>query len=354
MPTRSAAEDVKETHLATSEVPFRRRWRLSVGDLLYRYALVVVWLVMAAGFAYRRPDTFLSSANFQTIFGSQSVLVILTLALLLTLTVGEFDLSVASTLGLSATVIAELNAVHGVPIGWAILAGLGSGLLVGFVNAVLVVSIGVDAIIATLGMATLLLGLALRVSDSQTIAGISPTLVTAISDHFLFNLPYSFFYGVALAALLWYVLRHTPLGRHALFVGQGSNVARLAGVKVDHLRFGAFVLSGLVAALAGVVVAGELGAFAPTSSSSYLLPAFSAAFLGSTCVTPGRFNAWGSLIAIYFLITGITGLQLLGFSGWVEQAFYGAALIVAVTVSTLVRRRVVGTDTGTERRPLAK
>lgn len=308
-------------------------------DFANRYALVFIWLGMASVFAFLRPKTFASTANVQTVFGSQSVLVILTLSLLVTLTVSEFDLSVASTLGLSATVIAELNAVHGVSIGLAVVAALAVGLVVGIVNGLLVVLVGVDAIVGTLGMGTLLVGLALWISGSQIIAGVSTSLVSAISNRF-FGLPYSFYYGIGLALLLWYVSRQTPLGRHALFVGQGPDVARLAGVRVDRIRLGAFVLSGLLAALAGVVLVGELGAASPTSSSSFLLPAFSAAFLGSTAVTPGRFNAWGSLIAIYFLITGITGLQLLGLSGWVEQAFYGSALIIAVTVSTLVRKRV--------------
>jgi ribose transport system permease protein len=102
--------------------------------------------------------------------------------------------------------------------------------------------------------------------------------------------------------------------------------------------------------LAGVVVAGTLGAFQASQSPSYLLPAFAAAFLGSTVVKPGRFNPWGSVIAIYFLITGITGLVLLGLSGWINEVFYGAALVVAVSVSTAVRRHVAARELRTQRR----
>jgi len=249
-------------------------------------------------------------------------------------------LLVASTLGLSATLIAKLNALEHWPLGVTVLVALVAGILVGLVNGFLVVYIGVDAIVATLGMGTLLLGIALAISNSVTIGGIDQTLLDAANQHFL-GLPRSFWYGIVLAAIFWYVLQHTPLGRHLLFVGQNRDVSRLAGIRVDRIRLGAFVATGFLSALAGVILAGTLGAFQSSVAPTYLLPAFAAAFLGSTVVMPGRFNPWGSVIAIYFLITGITGLQLLGLSGWIEQVFYGGALIVAVTLSTLVRRRVV-------------
>jgi len=294
---------------------------------------------MSCLFGVLRPSTFLSHASFTTIFGSQSVLVVLTLSLLITLIVGEFDLSAASILGLSATIIATLNAMHGVAIGPAVLLALLAGIAVGFVNGLLVVVLGVDALVATLGMGTFLVGIAMWMSNSITIGGISQTLVTVTTDQW-FGLPHSFYFGILLAAVLWYVMDHTPVGRYLLFVGQGRDVARLSGIRVQRVRMLAFVVSGFVSAIAGVVVAGTLGAFQASQSPSYLLPAFAAAFLGSTVVKPGRFNPWGSVISIYFLITGITGLVLLGFSGWINQVFYGGALVVAVTISTVVSRHV--------------
>jgi ribose transport system permease protein len=142
-----------------------------------------------------------------------------------------------------------------------------------------------------------------------------------------------------LTLLLWYVFSFTPLGRYLYFVGSGRDVARLAGIRVGPIRAGSLIASSTLTALGGVVLAGTLGTSDPNVGASYLLPAFAAAFLGSTAITPGRFNPWGTFVAVYFLVSGVTGLNLLGLTGWVEQLFYGVSLIVAVAVSHLAAKR---------------
>src|SRR4029079_3186711 len=111
---------------------------------------------------------------------------------------------------------------------------------------------------------------------------------------------------------LLYWFEFTPMGRRLLFVGRGRNVARLSGISVKRVRFGALVASGVFAAFAGIVYDGSLGGSNPTAGDAYLRPSFASAFLGATSIQPGRFNPWGTIIAVYFLGTGITGLQLMG------------------------------------------
>jgi ribose transport system permease protein len=108
---------------------------------------------------------------------------------------------------------------------------------------------------------------------------------------------------------------------------------------VDLIRAGTLLFSSVLGAIAGLLLAGVLGSADPNAAAQYLLPAFAGAFLGATAITPGRFNPWGSFVAVYFLLTGITGLELLGLSGWIEQVFYGASLVVAVTLSRLAGRK---------------
>jgi ribose transport system permease protein len=311
---------------------------LDVGDLAYRYAIVIAWVAVIVIFGGLRPDTFLTASNFQTIFGTQAVLLILTLGLLFPLAAGEFDLSIGGTIGFGAMLTVVLNVNHGVAIGWAIVAAVAFGLLVGLVNAFFVVRVGVHSFVVTLGTGTVLIGVTYAISDSQTVGGVAQGLVDAVRTRPLLGLPLVFYYALGLTIVVWYVLSHTPVGRYLLFVGLGRDIARLGGIRVDVFRTAALVASAVVAAVAGVMLAGSLGAADPNAGAAYLLPAFAGAFLGSTAVQPDRFNPWGAFVAVYFLVTGITGLQLLGYAGWVEQVFYGTSLVLAVTFSQLVSR----------------
>jgi ribose transport system permease protein len=300
-------------------------------------ALPVAGLALIALFGALEPDTFLTSANLQSILGSQAVLVVVALALLFPLSAGDYDLSVASTLSLAAMVVALLNARHGWPVMPAILVAVAAGLVVGAVNGALVTLLELESLVVTLGSGTFVAGVTLGLSDSNTIGGISDSLVNPVIVWDLLGIPLSFFYGLVLCAVVWLVLDHAPAGRRLLFTGRGRDVARLSGVRVRRVRFGALVTSGGIAAVAGVLYAGTTGSADPSSGASFLLPAFAAAFLGATSIAPGRFNAWGALIAAYFLATGVTGLQLLGVESFVQDLFYGAALIVAVALPRLVR-----------------
>jgi ribose transport system permease protein len=259
-----------------------------------------------------------------------------------TLSVGEFDLSIASNMGFGAILTAVLVVQHGWSPPAAVLLSLVACAGIGLLNAVIGVWVGIDSIVTTLGMGTLVLGITEKISNGATVAGLSTSLANWANKSFLLNLPVSFYYGLALAVLLAYIMRFTPLGRHMAFVGSNREVARLAGVRVRRIRMGAYVTAGLLSGLGGVLLSIGNGGFDPSSASTYLLPAFSATFLGTSVIRPGRFNSLGTMVAIYFLVTGITGLQLLGYTGWVNDVFYGAALVIAVVISTVARRRTLG------------
>jgi ribose transport system permease protein len=311
---------------------------LDFRDLISRTSLIGIWILVAAGFAIFESDLFLQEGTFKTIFGSQYELVFLTVALVCTFTVGEFDLSVASAMGLAGCLVPLLNVQDGVPIVFAVILALMASSAVGAINGFLVVKVGVDAIVATLGMGTLVLGITLWITNLNTINGLSHGFAElAIRD--VFGLPIAFFYGLAACLILAYILGFTPLGRRMAFVGANREVARLAGINVNRLRFGAYVAGGFVAGLAGVLLAATLGGYNPNTSGTYLLPAFAAVFLGTAVIQPGRFNPLGGFIAVYFLQTGIVGLQLAGLTGWVENVFYGGVLVLAVSATTLIRKR---------------
>jgi ribose transport system permease protein len=304
-----------------------------------RFAVVGVWAVLAVLFALLRPDTFLTEGSFRVVFGSQQALVFLTAALLCTILVGEFvDMSVASNFGLAAMIVAVLTVDHAWNVWVAALTAIVIATAVGAVNGWLVVKVGVNTIVVTLGMGTFLLGIALWLGDLMPVSGLPPSF-KQISLYPVLGLPISFFYGLALMCGFAYLLAFTPLGRNMRFVGENREVSRLAGIRVNRVRLGAFTIAGFIAGVGGVLSAAATGGFDPNVSHSYLLPIFAATFLGTAVLQPGRFNPLGTLIAVYFLATGVLGLQLLGATSWVSNVFYGGVLVIAVTISTLLHGR---------------
>lgn len=305
--------------------------RPRLGSLAERYGLLVAWAAVIVVFTLLRPDTFGTTRNFQVILGSQAALVIVTVGVLPVLATGGFDLSIGGLVTFGASMFAYLDVQHAVPAPLAAVAVLAMAAGVGALNGVLIVRAGLPSLVATLASGTIVAGVALGIVGPTIQAGVDPGFVALLTDRWL-GLPRAFFLATALTAVTWYVLEHTPLGRYALFIGGGREVARLAGIRVAAIEVAAFTTAATCAALGGIVVAGTAGSAAMGAGSTFLLPVYAAAFLGATAIRPGQFNAWGAYAAVYFLLTGITGLQLVGAAGWPEQVFYGGALLAAVVL----------------------
>lgn len=316
-------------------------------DLGRRIALPIAWVVLIIGFSIAEPDTFATSANWASMLSTQAVFLILTLGLIIPLTTGDIDLSLAYTLTFSSVLVAVLNVNEGWPIVPSILVAVAAAGLIGLFNGIASTMWRIDPIIVTLGTGTFTYGLSLMISDQTVISGVSEQLSDWTVGNQVLGIPIEFYYALLAVVVLFYVLEFTSVGRRMLIVGRGREVARLSGLKVNRTRIGALVAGSVIAGIAGVLYAGTSGSADPSSGPSFLLPAFAGAFLGMTAIMPGRFNAWGTAIATYFLATGITGLQLLGAENYVQQLFYGAALIIAVGLSQLTRRnRAPVTGTG--------
>jgi ribose transport system permease protein len=242
-------------------------------------------------------------------------------------------------MALSSMMVAVLNVRMGWSIEGAIFMALAAGVAVGAVNALFILWFRIHSLIVTLGTGYFINGVVLWISSSAVISGVSMDLVRAVILTRFLGIPLSFWYAVILTAVIWYIFQHTALGRRLLFVGRGREVARLSGVNVNRARAGALIASSTIAALAGVLYTGMRGSADPSSALAFLLPAFAAAFLGSTTLYPGRFNAPGAFVAVYFLSTGIMGLNFLGVPSFVQNLFYGGGLVVAVSISQLIRKR---------------
>lgn len=304
-----------------------------------RSALPVVWVALIVVYGIAAPDVFLSWANVSNILGSQAVLFVLAIAALMPSLVGDFDLSLGGIMGLTAMVAGVFNTKHGMGIVEACLLGVAVAVVAGFLNGLFVVRYDTNPLIVTLGTGTVFTGLIYYLAGSNTIVGVDQSLSQWTFTTKLLGIPIEFYYGLVVMLVVWYVSAFTPLGLRSLFVGQSRDVARLSGIRVNRIRWGGFILGGLIAGIAGVLFLGTTGSADPTASGPYLLPAYAAVFLGATSIKPGRFNALGTGIAVYFLATGVNGLQILGAENYVQQLFYGAALVIAVVLSRQLGRR---------------
>lgn len=337
-PTEKATPLPGETAAAMEALPEAHQGS-RIGPVAEKFGLISALILIGVTFSVLNPTTFFSVSNFGAMLGSQAVLVIISMGMIVSLRAGDADLSSASVLTLSANIIALLNVDHGLGVWWAVLVAVGVGLAVGLINGVLCVFFRMDSFIVTLGTGTIIQGIVLWASSGRSISGVSDALVAPIVTWRLLNIPAAFYYGLILCVIVWYVFEHTSIGTQLLFVGKNRSVAALSGIRVSAVRIGALAATGVLSALAGVVFAGTMGSSDPASGLTYLLPAFAAAFLGATSIRPGRFNAWGSFVAVYFLIFGITGLAINGAPTFVQPIFYGAALVIAVTVSQVLSSR---------------
>jgi ribose transport system permease protein len=304
-----------------------------------RVAVLLVWALLIAGFGLAMPQSFLNWGNFSIMFASYAPAALLALAIIIPLTAGDYDLSVGAVLTLAASTIGVLNVWQHLPILLVLAIVVAIGVAVGLLHSLFIVYFRVPSLVVTLGSTSLMSGIVQWMTNSSTIGGIDSSLIMATVGNRLIGVPYAFYYALAAALIIWYVFDYTPLGRRLLFVGRGREVARLNGIAVDRVRVGALLTSAVLSSVAGIIYAGILGSADPYSGLNYLLPAFAAAFLGATTIQPGRFNPWGTIVAVYFLATGITGLSMLGIPLWVTNVFNGAALILAVTISQITRGR---------------
>ena len=294
-----------------------------------RYVLLGVLVALIVAFSFAQPQSFPTRGNFNSILISQAVTLILAIGLLIALRAGDFDLSIAATMNFAAVIVAVLTVNHHVPLALAILIAMAASLVIGIVNGILIVVVGIDGFVSTLGMQTLLSGLAYGATNSEVIDEL-PHGLTSFASWSIGPVPGAAVYGWILVVIVWYVFEKTGLGRYLLFVGGNRDAARLVGLRVRELRIGAFVVCALVAGFAGLVLAGSQGAVDPSAGAQYLLPAYAAAFLGTAAIHMGRFNAFGTLIALYVLTVGVTGLELAGAPNWIGDVFNGAALIIAL------------------------
>jgi len=313
---------------------------IKVRGLAESYALLALLVVLGAFFALlpSSRDVFLSVPNLSVLLGNQATVALLALAAIIPLVSGYFDFSLGANAATATVLCAGLMSRHHVPLALAGVLCVALGAVIGLVNGVLVTRYRLSSFVTTLAAATLLGGIIQWYTGGQTIlAGISPDLVRFGSET-LFGIPQIVYVVLAVAALLWYLLSQTPYGRSLYAIGANPRAAKLVGIRSDRYVTISFVLAGTISALVGILQLARTGSATADSGTSLLFPALAAAFLGATAVRPGFFNVIGTLIGVLFVSVAVSGLTLAGAQAWVSPVFNGAALLIAVGLSTYLGR----------------
>ncbi|MEM6941633.1 MAG: ABC transporter permease [Pseudomonadota bacterium] len=316
---------------------------LSMGQRMIRflpvYGLVILTVFLIGLFSVLLPNTFPTMLNLRSIISDKAIIALLSLGAMIPMAAGRIDLTVGYGIVLWHILAISLQTLLGLPWPMAVGIVLVLGAITGFLNGLLVEVAKIDSFIATLGTGTVLYALALWHTGGRQMVGLLPDGFYALNTTFVFGLPITAYYLLVITVVMWIVLEYTPVGRYLYAIGANQRAAQLNGIPTRKYVIGAFVASGTMTALAGVLLAAKLRIGQASVGLEFLLPALVGAFLGSTTIKPGRVNVWGTVVGVVILAVGISGIQQFGGSFWVEPLFNGVTLLVAIGIAGYAQRK---------------
>ncbi len=308
---------------ASNAIPLLSRIR-------FRDAGTLLGLILISGFFATQSSVFLTGPNLINILQQSSINACIALGMTLVIISGGIDLSVGPVAALSG-VLAAAMLVAGVPVPVAIVLALASGAFCGFVNGALIAWGGLQPFIVTLGGLSLYRALALIFTGGTPIFGL-PDSFRALTNGNLYGVPNPVVAVAILAILAWVILNKTPLGEYFMAVGGNPEAARIAGVPVTMTKLAAYMISGLMAAVAAIILIGRLGAAEPTLGTLWELDAIAAAAIGGVSLMGGRGSIPGTLIGCIILGTLRNGLTLMNVQAFYQLLATGIIIIVAMLV----------------------
>jgi ribose transport system permease protein len=308
--------------------------------LAEQYALVVLVVALFALFALLPSGAvFASPQNIRALISNQGVPLLIAVAAVFPLAAGFFDFSVGAVAATSSVVTAAALSQFALPLPLAVLLGVLTGTLVGVLLGLLIAYAGVNPFISTLGVATLLGGAIFAYTGGLRISAGIPTELTDIGSRDWLGVPRVVVVAGAVAVIAWWLLTQTVFGRRLYAVGSNARATHLLGVDVRRTQLLAFVASGTIAGLGGVMLLARNGGATSDNGMLMLFPALTAVLLSTIVIEVGRPSVPGVVIAILFIAITVSGLTLIGTPSWVNQVFNGAALLIAVAFARLARRR---------------
>ncbi len=315
--------------------------------ILKRYGSLLGMASIIVFFWIALPDTFMTARNWLNISQQLSMLTVVAVTMTVVMVMGDFDLSVGAMASL-AGVIAAILFTQDWPIAAAITAALLAGVIGGLFNGVLVSLIGILPFVATLATLTMFSGAAFLISDGKTIFG--RDIPQAFADFARGGLPIGTLddkplilpaltlLAALITLIIWVILEHTTYGRRLYAIGGNAEAARLAGVRTRALRLSAFAITGLGAAIAGLMYAARVASANPVQGDGLMLTAIAAVFLGMTVTRDGQPHVLATVAGVITLGVLDNGLTQLQVDSYIRQVLVGAIILIAVSVSAIGRR----------------
>lgn len=294
----------------------------NIGVYLTLLVLVVIFSVLSS--------SFLTAGNMINLLRQIAINGLIAIGMTMVITTGGIDLSVGSILGLTAMISAYLM-TSGVPPLVAVLVCLALGTLLGFLNGFIIAQYKLQAFIVTLATMTTFRGLTYVISNGKPISNISESSIfTFIGKGDIAGIPIPIFIFFAVFAVAYVLMTKTVFGRNVYATGGNETAAKLSGINVKSTYIRVYVISGLLAALAGLILISRLNSAQPTLGSGYELDAVAAVVIGGTSLAGGRGRISGTLIGILILGVISNGLNIIGVSSFYQEIVKGLIILIAV------------------------
>ncbi len=313
--------------------------------LLKRYGTLIGFILIVLFFSLKLPGTFLSARNLINISQQLSMLGVVAFTMTIVMVMNDFDLSVGSMASLAGVVVAVLFTLE-YPIWVALTIALLVGLVGGLFNGFLVSVVGILPFVATLGTLTMYSGLAFFICGGKTIFGRDiPKEFSSFArgglelEVFSIKIPNLSILAFSILLIVWVVLEHTIYGRRLYAIGGNIEASYLAGIKVKILRMSAFGLTGLGAAIAGLMYASRVASANPTQGSGLMLDAIAAVFLGMTMSEQGEPKVLATLLGVLILGVLDNGLTQMNVDSYIREILVGSIVIFAVAFSSLSHKK---------------